>query len=401
MTYTGRTACRLCGHDLEPILSLGQLAISDYLPREGKAEYAPLDLMQCVECQLVQLGHTVNPERLYADRYWYRSGINETMKVELRDVVIAASRMIARPISCVVDIGANDGTLLSFYMPAIIRVAFEPSPTFDRDLVKVADVRCGFFPDPQRNLYPKTVDIATSIAMFYDLDDPLSFVAEIDRILAPDGVWVVQMQDLAQMVQQKAFDNICHEHLCYYTPGTFAQVLDPFDLALVKIETRSINGGSLRFYVRRKKYAVADCSTTWNVSRHALDAFAAQIDRTRDQLRTLIVEYLSRDWVIDLYAASTKSSTLLQYCDLTDTTIRSAVERSPEKVGLFTAGTNIRIVSEAEWRRDPGQVALLGAWQFKKAFVEREQAYLKDGGTFVVPLPNPEVVYASVPTLRE
>lgn len=411
--YTTRTTCRACGGGLDPVLRLGDLHLSDFpLPDEPDPPTAPLDLVVCQACELVQLRHTVDPDLLYS-RYWYQSGINETMRAELADVVQAAQGIVGsvqKNRSVVVDIGANDGTLLSLYPTgkgSPLRIAFEPAGNVQDRLHQHAQVvfqEC--FPSPASKGIPdRSVTILTSIAMFYDLEDPQAFVQEVDRVLAEGGVWIVQMQDLGQMIGATAFDNICFEHLCYYSTRTFANLLAAYDLRVTRVERRAINGGSLRFTIQRTSQAQTGCvfSDTADiepVSWSAIERFASRAVRYKTMLTGMIARWQESAQAIDLYGASTKANTLLQWCGLDRTKIRCAVERSPEKVGRVTPGTRIPIVSEEAWRADPerANTTLVGIWSFRDAILEREADYIRQGGALIFPLPQVEVVYGKRPT---
>ena len=401
---TRRETCRSCGKDLLPLLNLGSIVPSDFLkPDEADPPRLPLALTICESCDLVQLQHTTDPESLYR-KYWYLSGVNETMVEELRDIIRTVRTYVdLNPADVVVDVGANDGTLLKAYgdrgaLP--VRVAFEPALNLFADLRPHCTVlNSTFFPSTiSASMQAGSVKVLTSIAMFYDLDDPRAFVAEVDRLLTEDGIWVVQFQDLAQMVAANAYDNIGHEHLCYYSMETFSRLLQDVNLRVVHAEGRKINGGSLRLVVRRKGTGI-NPSVALQVMREswcntiALERFAVRIGQHRDCLQETLLQL--KDQPIDLYAASTKSSTLLQYCGFDHQVIRQAAERSPAKYGRVTSGTRIPCVPEGEWRGDPAPVTLIGGWQFADYFAEREAEYLSKGGSFLVPLPTPRFIRGS------
>ncbi len=406
--------CRACTARLEPLLDLGSVCRSDF-PRPEEPDLPPASLAVdiCAACHLVPLRETHHPARIFQQQYWYRSGVNEVMRYELIDVVDRATIHVHGAAftgdAVVLDTGANDGTLLAAYEsydPRVrpLRIAFEPSTSFYPQLRPHAEIlHANFFPSADSEKVDFPITILTSIAMFYDVEEPLKFVWEVDRLLAPDGVWVVQFQDLAQQVAATAYDNFTFEHLMYYSLGTFEQLLQGFDLHVTRVETRMINGGSLRIFVQRKALPV-DPSVAYQreweqpfLTFEAFERFAWRIDQHRSQLQALITRWAERG-PVDLYAASTKSSTLLQYCGLDSTIIRQAVERSPEKWGRVMSGTRIPIVAEDVWREDPAPTTLVGAWQFRRAFLAREAAYLAEGGMFLVPLPSVDLV--AMPTLH-
>ena len=402
ITITKSPGCLVCGARLQTVLDLGNLHVSAFpLPPEPDSITAPLDLTRCTGCGLVQLRDRVDPSLLYQE-YWYRSAVNEVMVKELDDVVREAVALVpVGPGDRVVDIGANDGTLLHAYnthAPSVVKVAYEPAGNLQAPLEQIADVVVPTTFPPQKAYLPTKVKIVTSIACFYDVADPVGFAKVVAGMLAPDGVWVVQFQDLAQMIQATAYDNICHEHLLYLTLRSLNQIAAAANLHIRHAVRRTINGGSLRVFlghqipvsvlpVKALKDAEAGCES-WV----ALERFGDRVRERREQLRSFFDAAQVQGKTIDLYAASTKANTLLQYAKLDSGMIRQAWERSPEKVGRLTVGTHIPIVSEEIGRANPPDLLLLGAWQFRDAFVRREMAYLEAGGTMLVPLPEVEFI---------
>lgn len=427
-TVTARR-CRACEGTLDSILDLGALALSNFPAvgtEDAQGPRAPLDLCACAACQLVQLRHTVDPDALFKDHYWYRSSINETMQAELADVVEQGIARIDRFDygDFVLDVGANDGTLLAAYRShvrtrSVPRIAFEPAQNLQADLARHAEIRYAKYFPPSlavqgrpvippfsyRGLYGR-VKVLTSIAMFYDLDAPHTFVDAVHALLHPEGVWIVQFQDLHQMLRATAFDNICHEHVCYYSLASFERLIASHGLRVVDAEVRAINGGSYRLYIKHAdqdllldetlaggRYARVEAlrhqeqgCQDW----HTLERFAWRVGQVRAQI-TAALGHLATRGPIDVYGASTKFNTLAQYCGLDGTLIRQAWERSPEKVGRQTV-TEIPIVSEATGRADPPAALLAGIWQFRESILTREAGYLAGGGTILFPLPVVDLV---------
>jgi NDP-4-keto-2,6-dideoxyhexose 3-C-methyltransferase len=219
-------------------------------------------------------------------------------------------------------------------------------------------------------------------------------------VFHPEGVWVVQFQDLHQMIEATAFDNICHEHLCYYSLSSFERLITPYGLTVVDAERRAINGGSYRIYVKHAGAAYSSDASArlfdLQVAEHAceewhtLEKFAWRVGEARKQIHGAIAS-AQYGRPIDLYGASTKANTLLQYCGLDHVVIRQAWERSPAKWGRQTV-TGIPIVSEAIGRDDPPGMLLAGIWQFRDAILRREAEYLARGGTLLFPLPQVDLV---------
>ena len=254
-----RTTCRVCEGALEPILSLGDHYVSNFiLPGTSDGTKAPLELVLCRHCRLLQLKHTVPGEIMYQN-YWYRSGTNQTMRTALADIANKAEHLIhLRKGDAVVDIGCNDGTLLASYKTSgIFKIGFDPAENLAKHSREIADhLTIGYFEskpflaDPElRNIRPKVV---TSIAMFYDLEDPNTFVADIKNVMRPDGLWIVQMSYLPLMLKTNELGNVCHEHLEYYSLQSFEYLLHLHDFEVVDMELNDVNGGSMRAYIRNR-----------------------------------------------------------------------------------------------------------------------------------------------------
>ena len=391
--------CRACGHKLKSVLDLGMMYLSNFpLKGETPKTCAPLDFCQCVSCKLVQLRHSVAPDEMFS-HYWYQSGVNESMLVELKDVVASGvARVGGLGLSDIVmDIGANDGTLLAQYTPCV-RIAYEPAANLQTTLAQHCDVlRPEYFPGNGFASLQRKVKIITSIACFYAVEEPLTFVTAIDRLLSDDGVWVVQFQDLHQMLQATAFDDICHEHLFYPSLTAIERMLTSFDLVLFDAQQREINGGSLRLFIGRR-HRVIEPSVSVLRERETecerpetLDAFACRVYDARTRIRETVASAFAVGKTVDLYGASTKGNTLLQFCDLGPDVIRQAWERSENKWGRQTI-TGIPIVSEQVGRSDPPDMLLVVIWQFRETILKREADYIARGGQLLFPLPIVQLV---------
>src|SRR5260370_21990985 len=255
-------ACRVChSTGLKDVLSLGNQYVSDFVSSDGKSPEVPLQLARCQNCGLVQLRHTFSRAKLYR-QYWYKSGISGTMQKALADLV-SETCSIAQPEAgdLVLDVGCNDGTLLRSYpKTGLFLTGFEPAKNLVADAKKGSDWIFNDFFNAKaftQKFGQRKAKIITSVAMFYDLEDPNSFVSDIAKILAPDGVWTVQQNYLATMLEQNGFDNIGHEHLEYYSLGTMKNLVENHGLKIFDVETNNVNGGSFRTFISHKgKYPV-------------------------------------------------------------------------------------------------------------------------------------------------
>lgn len=402
-THTTRRDCRLCHHQLIPLFTIDAPLVSAFPPALDPPEpvSVPLEVVQCERCQHVQLRHTVDPQIMYGE-YWYESGVNERMREELRNIVYTAQMFAALDQGDhILDIGANDGTLLSAYPRTIYKVAVEPAATFTQKLMDASnELVQGTFPECVQQLPPVRFKIITSIAMFYDLEDPVAAAAAIRQLLHPYGVWVCQFQDLEAQVRLGVWDNFVHEHLSYHTLQTFAQVCYDAGLEVVHVETSDINGGSLRVFVRHR--GVSPVAQSIIEQRDKEDRtltpgwperFAARVRRNIAQIQSFVDPVLDAGGVVDLYGASTKGNTLLQATGYDHHHIRAAWERNPRKVGRTTVN-GVPIIDEALGRHDPPDLLLTTIWQFKQQILQREMETLRTT-RMVLPLPEGTLVERS------
>jgi SAM-dependent methyltransferase len=406
---TRAEACRICGStELHPVISLGEQYIASLfptgpLPAELDHRF-PLEVIRCVgDCGLVQLAHTVAPGVLY-DHYGYRSGTNELMRANLEGIAATVESMIdLEPGDVVLDIGCNDGTLLESYRAdGIRRIGIDPSDAVRSIRDPSIEVANTFFTGETYRSIAGDVraKAVTTIAMFYDLDRPQEFVADVASILADDGVWVIELSYLPSMLQVTAFDTICHEHLEYYHLRPIEWLLKGAGLKVHRAEINDVNGGSIRLFVRSASMALdpGDSNDLDALKRRevalALDTdapynfFNESCTRMKEQLRSLLDRFDADDKIVYAYGASTKGNTLLQFCELDNAMVKKAADRNPDKWGTETIGTRIPIVSEDEARADKPDCFLVLPWHFFEGFIEREREFLERGGTFIVPLPE-------------
>ncbi|HET9704341.1 MAG TPA: class I SAM-dependent methyltransferase [Vicinamibacterales bacterium] len=392
-----RTTCRLCGSaDLEDAFSLGNQYINDFVPKEkiGTGLRAPLDLVTCRQCTLLQLRHTAPQELLYARHYWYRSGVTDTMRRALRHITAQIEGMVSLEAGDVVlDIGANDGTLLASYqVPGIVKVGCEPANNLVGELRQHADHVIPDFWSYERydELDLPKAKVVTAIGMFYDLEEPNQFIRDAQRVLADDGVFVAQLMCLTPMLEKNDLGNICHEHLEYYSLESLKYLFEANGLEMFKIEENDVNGGSYRIFARR--HHGTGMAFDEKVTAKDLQAFGERLRQNRDACVAFIKDEVAKGKTVYVYGASTKGNVILQYYGLDASVITAAAERSPEKWGKYTIGTWIPIVSEDEARAAQPDYFLVLPWAFFDEFYKREQAWREKGGKFIVPLPDFRVV---------
>ena len=386
-------------------MTLGNIYLSDFVAIKKKPPKYPLSLVLCRKCTLVQLKHTTPSSLLYNDHYGYRSGINQTMKNELREIAEKAlTKINSKKVLLAVDIGANDGTLLKFYPKSVKRVGVEPINKLAKECKNNADIVINNFFNYEiykEKIGTKKADIITAISCFYDMQDPNQFVADVKKILDENGIFIVQQNYLIKMLTQNAFDNVVHEHLEYYSLTAMQNLLKRHDLEIFDLELRDLNGGSIRTYISHKNnrrisnsvYEQTELENMIGLNRKSIYSdFARRIKMNKKNIYNFIKSKVNQGKTVYLYGASTRGNTLLQYFDLDNHLISKAVERNSEKWGKIIASTDIPIISEEQARKEKPDYMLVLPWFFKDEFLEREKEYLKSGGHFIFPLPNIEIV---------
>jgi len=396
-----RTTCRLCGSSsLREVLSLGDQYINDFVPPEriGKGLTAPLDLVMCDSCALLQLRHTAPQELLYTRYYWYRSGVTDTMRNALRNITESVEQVVSlKPGDVVLDIGANDGTMLASYsIPGLRRVGCEPADNLiDMLRVNTEYVMHDFWNFERYMALASQwgfgkARVITAIGMFYDLEDPNKFIADACKALTDDGVFVAQLMCLMPMLQKNDLGNICHEHLEYYSLQTLKYLFEKNGLEMFRIEENDVNGGSYRIFARHYKGTGMPISE--DITLADILAFGQRVQESRDLCVAFIKQEVAKGKKVYVYGASTKGNVILQYYGLDNKLITAAAERSPEKWGKYTIGSWIPIVSEEEARKAQPDYFLVLPWAFFNEFYEREKEWRARGGKFIVPLPEFRVV---------
>jgi NDP-4-keto-2,6-dideoxyhexose 3-C-methyltransferase len=409
--------CRVCNSDCKELFSLGNLCLSDFIPQNKVSVgfKSSLDLVMCEFCKLVQLKESAPTSMMYG-RYWYRSGINNTMKDALKDVVKSCLGSIETVDNDVfLDIASNDGTLLSYVPKNLIRIGIDPADdSYKNEALKHAnDIVQDYFSAEayrQSKYGHLKAKIVTVIAMFYDLDNPVQFLKDVNAVMHDDGLLVMQLSYTPLMLKQLAFDNICHEHICYYTLKSLDYVLAKAGFIILDAELNDVNGGSIRVFIRKMKSDrnnfltapqrdIADfrvlsyLENEWFANDSKFyEYFYRNIVVLRDKTVGFIIDAKAKGKHIWAYGASTKGNTLLQWYGLGHTLINGIAERSPYKFGLLTVGTHIPIYSEQEMRQARPDYLLILPWHFVTEFKKREKDYLLSGGHFIVPCPKFEVI---------
>ena len=409
--------CRICGNaNLVQVLDLGEQYLTGVFPSTASSRLSkgPVQLVKCFGedprrfCGLVQMRHSFAAQEMYGETYGYRSGLNRSMVEHLHRKADFLQEL-ARPSrdDVVLDIGSNDGTSLARYPVNGPRlVGIDPSARkFQKHYRSDIELIIDFFSADvfRKHCGERKAKIVTSIAMFYDLEDPQTFVREVASVLADDGVWHLEQSYLPSMLRTNSYDTACHEHIEYYALRQLQWMFERAGLRVIDAQLNNINGGSFAVTAAKTKSSLRE-------NRIAIDALAAaeadlgldtatpfvqfwqRVLRHREELLAFFAELQRARKTIVGYGASTKGNVLLQFCGITPEMLPCIAEVNEDKFGCFTPGTGIPIVPEQEARDLNPDYFLVLPWHFRDAIIKRETEFRNRGGKLVFPLPALEVV---------
>ncbi len=408
--YSEIKKCRISGSsNLISVVSLGEQYLTGVFPK-NKEEHitkGPLELVWCPDSGLLQLKHSYSLDEMYGVNYGYRSGLNSSMVSHLKNKIHALEQLVPlQKNDLVIDIGSNDATALKAYAGKHKKVGIDPTGlkfkeyyTEDIELIPTF-----FSASVFQKKYPDTkAKIITSIAMFYDLENPTAFVKDIVRCLTDDGIWHFEQSYMPSMLRTNAYDTICHEHLEFYSFKVVKNLVERCGLRVLDVQMNAVNGGSFSVTTCKKNaaYMSNNPMVEWTLKQEGdmeLDTvkpyrdFEERIYKHRKDITNLIKMLVADGKKIFGYGASTKGNVLLQFCNITTAQIPYIAEVNQDKFGSYTPGTLIPIISENEAKVMKPDYFLVLPWHFKHNILEREKNYLAAGGKFIFPLPEIEII---------
>jgi len=393
--------CLLCKKGrLVSVFNVGNLFVSNFVKQKDikKGIRSPLNLLYCRNCSLIQLSHIAPQELMYRRFYWYKSGITKTMRDGLKNIYIESLKYAKLNRGDVVlDIGANDGTLLKYYKENNFKtIGCEPANNLKKELKKNCDNLINNFwsyEELKKIIIKKKLSkpkLITAIGMFYDLEDPNKFIRDAALSLDKNGIFVAQLMCLKSMIKQNDLGNICHEHIEFYSLKSLKYLFENNGMEIFRIEENDINGGSYRIYCRKFKKGSIKLKKE-NVLK-LMKEFVLRVQENKNKMVKFLNIQAKKKKKVFLYGASTKGNTFLQYYNINNKKIPFAAERTPSKWGRYTIGTGIKIISEKKARQLNPDYFLVTPWAFIKEFVKREKNWLKRGGCFIVPFPRLKLI---------
>lgn len=400
------TCCRSCGmSELVEILNLGETPLANALLTEAdlaKPETTyPLILLWCRECTLLQISENVPGEILFS-HYFYHSSFSDAFLAHCKALatkIIDEKKLTSD--SLVIDIASNDGYLLQFYKDAGVPVlGIEPAKNIAAEALKKGiDTRNDFFSEELAKTLPKA-DIVHANNVLPHVGDQRDFMKGIKAVLKPEGTAVIEFAYAIDTIDHLEFDQIYHEHMCYFSLTSLLRLAREAGLDITDVERIAMHGGSLRVSLSHEGTPVApavremlEAEKAWGVdAQEAYDAFAKKVHALKDELVRMIDELKKNQKTIVAYGASAKGCTLLHFCGLGKEQLDYVVDRSTVKQGHYTPGTHLPIQPVETLMKDMPDYLLLLTWNFADEILKQQEKYRKNGGTCIVPVPWPKMV---------
>ncbi len=400
------------GAKLVPLFSVGELYVSDFLEKGEKPKGPPCEMELGFDpiSKAVQLTKQPDASLMWGSMYYYRSAVNPAMCIALEDLAEKTCKSVPESDkkSVYLDIASNDGYLLSTVdKKKYQRVGIDPSDYPEAKDNTDTNIQEYFSAKAFKKAGFTKASRVSCAACFYDVDNPNEFLQDVHKILEDDGLFTLQVSYTPANILQTELGVICHEHLSYYNLTSLKWMTDRAGFVIRDVELNNVNGGSIRLYLQKQTAANnyltpadrdickirVESLLQWEEQAGFNDPtiyknFYKQILKLKNETVDFIKKAKSDGKTVWGYGASTKGNTLLQMFEIDDKLIDGIAEKQEFKWGRRTIGSNIPIFSEADMRKAQPDYLLILPWFFRDTFIEREQAYLKKGGTMIFPAPD-------------
>ena len=374
------------------------------LIKKKKLEKYSLDLHKCPKCHLVQLSNLANTKKMYGSHYGYKTSVSKMMLLHLKEKIQRLKKFkFIKKGNNILDIGSNDASFLKLLGNKYNLYGIDPSAKKFKNNYKNMKLITNFFSKKNvlKNVKNKDIkfDLISSFAIFYDVENPNSFCKDIEMMLNENGIWICEFSYLPLMLKNLTFDQICHEHIMYYTFSVFEKILINNNLKVLNIKINEINGGSIEVVIAKinskripnysliKKLRLDEKKIT----NKSYQNFSKRIKKVGSDLNL----FVSKNSPIAGYGASTKGNIVLNYANLDSKKIEYICDANIKKYNHYTPGTNIEIISKEKMRILNPKYLLVLIWSFRSEIIKQELNYLKKGGNLIFHLPKFHIVNKS------
>ncbi len=392
---------------LQKIIDIGKQPISSVFPekKQFKLKKYSLDVFKCERCDLIQFASLAPLDDMYGTTYGYRTSLSNLMISHIKDKYkrIVKFKNLKKG-SNILDIGSNDGTFLNFFdnkNKKLNLFGIDPSAKkFANYYKKNINLLVDYFSKKsldeyleKRKISKTKFSLISSFAMFYDLEDPNNFCKDINSLLTDDGIWISEFSYFPLLLKNLTYDQICHEHVAYYTLTTFSKIINQNGMRVIDISFNNINGGSIEVICAKKnkkhktnqKLISSVLDDEKKISNEAYIRCNNRIQNTKKMLQLFLSSINSKD--IIGYGASTKANIVLNQCGITDKDLPYICDENPYKFNKFTPGSNIKIISKKEMRNKKPKFLLVLIWSFREEVIRQEKKFLMNGGKLIFHLP--------------
>jgi len=390
---------------LKKIITIGSQPISGVFLKKKiyKLKKYPLDLYECQKCKLVQITKIPKSNEMFGSTYEYRTSLSKLMNEHISNKAkFLLQKKFVKNNSKILDIGSNDGTFLNEFSKNKGLYGIDPSAEkFKKYYNKKIKIIFDYFSKKNVEKFTKKkiyFDIISSFAMFYDVRDPNTFCADIEKLLTKDGVWILELSYLPLFLKNLSYDQICHEHVAYYSLTVFKKIIEKNGLKIIDFTLNEINGGSIEIICSKKNSKYKEkklkikniLKDEKKINKKSFINFNERVNKTKLLLQ-MFLKLKSNKKVI-AYGASTKGNIVLNHCQVTNTQIKEVCDGSKKKISKFTPGTNLKIISKEAMRRKKPDYLLVLIWSFRREVIKQEIKYLQDGGKLVFLLPKFHII---------
>ena len=405
--------CRNCHRKrLKKIITIGRQPISSvFLSKKiNNLKKHSLDLYECQICKLVQFYKLAPLKDMYGTTYGYRTSLSKMMISHIKEKYKKILKMkIIKNNSNILDIGSNDGTFLNFIANKkknIKLIGIDPSAKkFEKYYKKNINLIVDFFSLSRIKNFlienessRKKFSLISSFAMFYDIEDPNKFCKDISNLLEPNGIWILEMSYFPLLLSHLTYDQICHEHVAYYTLTSFNKIIKKNNLKTVDIDFNEINGGSIEIICAKKnshhkinKQKISNALNEENkINNKTYNRFNHRINNVKKIINLFLNEFAKKK--IIGYGASTKGNIVLNHCEISSKQLKFICDANSEKHGKYTPGSNIKIISKEMMRKLKPDYLFVLIWSFRSEVIKQEEEYIKNGGKLIFHLPMFHIV---------